>query len=98
MSSQKDSLVPGRAKLKHTRTSFTPHINILAYLTHLLLFSSDTDKMNAWQLGVWEGLAVETRRICVTDVASDKEGGYDETRMGALLEIWTVSGHWVIDW
>ena len=32
----------------------------------------------------------------VTDVASDKEGGYDETRMGALLEICTVNGHWVI--
>ena len=35
---------------------------------------------------------------CVADVASDKEGGYDETRMVAFVEIWTVNGHWVIGW
>lgn len=38
-----------------THTSFTPHIKTLAYLTHLLLSSSDIDKVDAWQLAVWEG-------------------------------------------
>lgn len=38
-----------------THTSFTPRIKTLAYLTHLLLSSSDIDKVDAWQLAVWEG-------------------------------------------